>query len=135
MTLGGQSGAIQHRARGGNARRVRTPSVCRARRLRYFDEVRFAAAEFQPARETLLLDRDGERLVERGVVGDVDQLVRQLVEHDGGELVVAIRHHGVEDRIVELAQRGIRRHAADDRVETLARAGVSANFSALASRK
>ncbi len=41
------------------------------------------------------------------------------MEHDGRELIVAIRHHGVEDGIVELSQRGIRGNAADDGVETL----------------
>ena len=67
----------------------------------------------EPAPHALLFHGHGERLVERGIVLRVHQLVRQLVEHEARELGIGIADEGREQRIVEPAQRGIRRHAAD----------------------
>jgi hypothetical protein len=59
----------------------------------------------QPASDAFVLDGDGERFVEGGISGHVEQLMRQLVEDDPGELDVAVREHRVEHRIGEPAER------------------------------
>jgi hypothetical protein len=57
--------------------------------------------------------------------GHVEQLMRELVKNDRGQFDVVPAHHGVENGIVEMAERGIGRHAADHDVETRARSSAA----------
>ena len=67
----------------------------------------------QPAPHAGLLDRRGERLVELRVVLDVDDLVRELVEHHARDFGLRPADERRQHRIVEIAERRIRGHAAD----------------------
>src|SRR6185503_16870 len=67
----------------------------------------------EPAPDPFLLHGYRERLVERRVVLDVDQLVRKLMEDEARKLYLAVARKRRQHRIVEIAERRIRRHAAD----------------------
>src|SRR5438270_753036 len=49
----------------------------------------------------------------------VQQLMRELVKHDGGQFRIVPAQHRVENGIVEMAQSGIGRHPRHTDVETL----------------
>src|SRR2546430_16123920 len=67
----------------------------------------------EPALESRVLDRGGERLVELGVAAHVQQLVSELVEDGGGELIVAVAQHAREHRVGEPAEGRVGGHAGD----------------------
>lgn len=73
----------------------------------------------KPPSETRLFDGHGERLIECGVPGHVDQLMGQLVKDESRELMVAVTHHRTDQWIRESAERGIRGHSTDRDIEAL----------------
>src|SRR4030095_4475838 len=84
-------------------------------------ELGVAGVRRLPSRETLLLHRDRERLVERRIVLDVDDLVRELVEDEPGDLRVASADERRQQRVVEVAERRVGRYAGNVDVVTLRR--------------
>jgi hypothetical protein len=72
-----------------------------------------------PLSQTFALDEGGVGFVEGGIAGQIEALVRQLVEDGRGHLVVVPAQHAAEQRIAEPAQGRIGRHAADVGVLTL----------------
>jgi len=72
----------------------------------------------QPALESRVLDRGGERLVEFGIAAHVQQLVSELVEDSGGELIVAVAQHAREHRVGEPAEGRVGGHAVDGHIQT-----------------
>jgi hypothetical protein len=87
--------------------------------LQEFRELRGASGGCQPAPHAFALDRDRERLVERGIALDVDNVVRKLMEHEPGKLGIAPADERGEQRVVEHAERRIRGHAIDECVQAL----------------
>ena len=70
----------------------------------------------EPAADPRFLDHARERLVELAVAGDVETLVRKLMEDRADEARVPPAEHRAEQRVREVAQRRVRRHAFDRRV-------------------
>ncbi len=70
----------------------------------------------EPAFGAFDLHEGGKPFVERGVAGQEDLLVRELVEQHTGQINVAAIEHRAQDGIGEPAQRGIGRHATDEHI-------------------
>ena len=83
--------------------------------------VRAAGLRRLPAREPRFLDGDGERLVERRIVLHVDDLVRELVEDEPGDLRVPVADEGRQHGVVEISECRIGRHSADVDIVALGR--------------
>ncbi len=84
---------------------------------------RIAAMLLQPQPRADAFHRGGEGLVEHGVVGDIELLVRQFVKDQARQFAFGAVDEGVEQRVaadpVAPAQRRIGRHAVDADVVAL----------------
>ena len=77
------------------------------------------SCRLDPSAHTGTLHHDRKRLVELGVAGHVEPLVRELVEDDPREEVLGQIDHGTQEGIVEPAQGRVRTHAGHRHVPTL----------------